>query len=229
LNSELPEPLSFESNEQKQSLLQSVNNSKKQSVFRTEASGPVLYINNTRNRWYTFDQSEDPTIHAFESQYELFTYIKTLCKGNYIDLEWTITKDLLKRSSTIFLDTTVFTSILIQKDERYIAAAHKLLNSVEVGDIKAVASVLTMHSIILGKTKDARDQIYLLLSKFKNLTLLPIDTEIVKLSIDLNLLKMEELLYATAINYARNHENIAFVTFGEPKKCLQELDCYCFY
>jgi predicted nucleic acid-binding protein len=139
-------------------------------------------------------------------------------------------KTVLARHSVIALDTSIWI-YHFENHPDYLPVTTEILNAVEQGALRAVASELTILEIIVRPLKlelyDAADDYEILLSEFPNLALLPVTRSILRhaatLRASYGLRTPDAIIVATAL--AGNATLL--VTNDKALKKLKEIEVFC--
>ena len=139
-------------------------------------------------------------------------------------------KTVLARHSVIALDSSIWI-YHFENHPDYLPVTTEILNAVEQGALRAVASELTILEIIVRPLKlelyDAADDYEILLSEFPNLALLPVTRSILRhaatLRASYGLRTPDAIIVATAL--AGNATLL--VTNDKALKKLKEIEVFC--
>jgi hypothetical protein len=116
------------------------------------------------------------TVYEFDDISSLITSIHEIG-----ELTWAVVQVIFNYYKVIFLHTSAFHNMLRQTNPIKVEQCRWILKQVESGNVTAMLSVQSLFDLLdLAKTDELRERIYLLITKFKNLTMVPIDEEIVK-------------------------------------------------
>lgn len=175
----------------------------------------VSYYTRIDNMYYIWKISAKSDILSLREQ-EFYDYASNFYAFGFDNAPMDLLRSLLtQKGQQIILDESIFLSILQPQADVRPDRALFILEAIEKGDLNAVMPVLCLFNILSSIEPSKREHVFFYITKFRNLSLLPADTEVVGLSNQYPDSR-NPLITATIAAYCQQQsQSCAYVHFGE--------------